>query len=159
MNSRRYVINLDATSFTFSTIGQKHSLLSGTPIFNEHWVIQGMHLTSTTHINRAIRIDAVMVGLNNELLINPNGHIRQLIQSNHMGYKEKRLGRVMYYVTWFTRDIWKFDVDRDEWNKVAIRNLEALDEVDPEWCFHWNSRSVALPNGSILIIGGTAKAT
>ena len=50
-----------------------------------------------------------------------------------MGYKEKRLGRVMYYVSWYSRDLWKFDVDRDEWNKVAIRNLESIEEEDPDW--------------------------
>jgi hypothetical protein len=79
------------------------------------------------------------------LELNYNPLIEKLLHADKLGYLEKFHNRFLYYFEWFGKTVWRYNIDRNEWSSVIIRNADKIDQVDQQWCFHWNSRTCYLP--------------
>lgn len=152
------VMDIDKNSFTFAS-GRKEHLVPGTGVFNNRWVLQGMYVRSSSFINIAVRMTPILAFLESYLTLQHNDLLDQFLHMDHMAYLEKFHDRYLYYFEWHGKNIWRYDIDRAQWDHVTLRNLEQMESEDPLWSFHWNSRLVYLPNASILIIGGKSKDT
>ena len=105
--------------------------------------------------HKCVRVDAILLALSKL----ENWHIKKMLEGLHRDFKNNVLKKVLYYIIWGGQDIWRYDVDTEEWSRALIRNREDLNRQDSDWCFHWNSRICYLPNGSLMIIGGVSKRT
>jgi hypothetical protein len=107
------------------------------------------------NVNKCVRADAILLALSK---IN-NVHIIALLEGLSQNFRERVLSRVMYYVIWYGHEIWRYEVDTEEWSRVLIRNKEDLMRENIDWCFNWDSRICYMPNGSLMIMGGVSKLT
>ncbi|OMJ76441.1 hypothetical protein SteCoe_24183 [Stentor coeruleus] len=152
------VMDIDKNSFTFAS-GRKENLFPGTGVFNNHWVLQGMYVRNSSFINIAIRMTPILKFLESYLSLKHNDLLDKFLHLDHMAYLEKFHDRYLYYFEWHGKNIWRYDIDKSQWDNITLRNLEQMETENPLWTFHWNSRLIYLPNASILIIGGKSKDT
>ena len=152
------VLDIDKNSFTFAS-GRKENLVPGTPVFNSKWVLQGMYVRNSSIINIAVRMTPILAFLESTLSLKHNELLDQFLHQDHMAYLEKFHDRYLHYFEWHGKNVWRYDIDRGQWDHVTLRNLDQMETEDPLWSFHWNSRLVYLPNASILLIGGRSKDT
>lgn len=161
------IVGLDKDLFSYST---STDILPGTPIFTNQQVLQGVHHTKVSAYNYSIgtRIDSI-VNILCSVVIIPSED--SAIIENSLGrlLKDKALalkvdlkhaenfgeGRFLYWVEWYTKNLYKFDVVEQKWIKIKVMNIEQfLTQETSQWRFNWGSRIVYLPDGSFLIIGG-----
>lgn len=152
------VIEIDKNSFTFAST-RKEYIVPGTPVFNSRWGLQGMYVRSSSYINLAVRMTPILAFLESSLTLKHNDLLEKFLHQDHLAYLEKFHDRYLFYFEWHGKNVWRYDIDRSEWDHVTLRNIEQMESDDPLWCFHWNSRLVYLPSASILIIGGKSKDT
>ena len=147
------VVIIDKNKFTF-TSGNKESILPGTPVFSSNWTTQGMYTCSSSHLNIVARLEPILNCLDSSLSMLYNSLLEHFLHKDKLGYMEKFHGRFVYFFLWHTQNIWRYDIDKQTWNHVTIRNSTEFRE---SWNFHWNSRVVYLPDTSVLILGGRDK--
>ena len=144
--------------------------MPGTPIFSKDWRLQGIHHSTSAayKFNTGTRIDTIIRILCNVLRIssenvavtdNSLGKLLSDYASKH-NFKLKQVekfgeGRYLYWVEWFNRNIYKYDVSLFKWNKIKLANSEQfLTQETHQWKFNWGSRLVYLPDGSFIVVGG-----
>lgn len=149
------VIEISSNHFTFAS-GRKEYIVPGTPVFNNKWILQGMYIRSSSYLNTAVRTAPILSTLST---LNDNELLTRFLHMDHIAYLEKFNERYFFYFEWHGRNVWRFDIDKAQWDHVTLRNAKQLEEEDEHWSFHWNSRLVYLPSASILIIGGRSKTT
>ena len=143
-------------------------ILPGMPLFSVDGKLQGIHHTCTSsyRFNQGTRIDVVFKSLINvrnmmshpelETLFGYSQAIHpQALSTN--AYPEviaPDKGRFMYWVEWFNRNIYRYDISIERWARINISNMEEfLNKQNSDWSFAWGSRLV-YANSSLYIIGG-----
>lgn len=79
--------------------------------------------------SKCVRADAILLALSK--LANP--HIISMLEGLSQNFRERVLRRVMYYVIWYGQEIWRYEVDTEEWSRVLLRNREDLMRDNIDW--------------------------
>lgn len=143
-------------------------ILPGMPLFSVEGKLQGFHHTCTSSykFNQGTRIDVVLKSLVNirhvmthpelETLFgySPAVHPQALSTNLRPELIISEEGRFIYWVEWFNKNIYRYDITIERWGRIKISNLEEfLNKQPPGWSFAWGSRLVYI-NSSLYIIGG-----
>ncbi|OMJ74458.1 hypothetical protein SteCoe_26610 [Stentor coeruleus] len=145
-------------------------MLPGLPVFSQDLHLQGIHHTTSLayKFNIGTRIDSIIKILCNVLRIssenlgasdNSLGRLLKdyAVKHNFQLKLEEKFGegRYLYWVEWFNRHIYKYDVSLEKWSKIKLTNSEQfLTQETLQWKFNWGSRLVYLPDGSFIVLGG-----
>ena len=161
-NVPKRVSQVDDNSFRYSA---NRKILSGMPIFDHNWTLQGMHVQSlSSNANVAIRTDAIVEQLHsfkkivphvdvNRILHNYKPDVRKLLKlSNKTGIEN-----YLYWMVWMSQNISRFDIVAGRWEHLEIKNADDVERG--EWVFRWGSRLVQLPDETLLIVGGVGLET
>lgn len=161
------IIGIDKDLFSYSTGAD---ILPGTPIFSLHHVLQGIHHTRASAYTYSIgtKIDSI-VNILCSVVIIPSEDSAVIENSLGKLLKDKVMslkldlkhaenfgeGRYLYWIEWYTKNLYKYDVLNEKWSKVQVVNIEQfLTQETSQWKFNWGSRIVYLPDGSFLVLGG-----
>ena len=156
-NKAKTVLVISPESFTISS-GRYEYILPGNPIFTIDWKLQGIFIKSDGHINNVLKIKPIFEYLESSIPLFHNPILEKLINQDTPGYVEKFHDRFLYYFEWGTCKIWRYDIDKTQWNEVKIHNFDTFSEEEESlWSFGENSRLLYLPNGSIVCLGGVSK--
>lgn len=131
----------------------------GTPLFTSDWRLQGLHHTCTAsyRFNQATRIDVIINCIKSVKAISTNPELDLLLT----GYNNTKIEEntfdgngYLYWIEWYNRNIYRYDISSQRWNKVQINNLSQFIITEKsDWSFNWGSRIVYV-NKKIFIIGG-----
>lgn len=150
------VVLVDNDRFTIQS--SKHeTLLPGTPIFNSDWVVQGLYVKTVHKLHIAMRFEPMISHLSHNLVAQHNEILNRFLNGGSTDFIDKFHSRYIYFFEWQGKSAWRYDIDREAWEGVIIRNFEHVDRRQPDWSFHWGSRLVYLKSGTILLIGGRDK--
>lgn len=164
---------LDTKAFFFYSA---ESLLQGTALFDSNWELVGITLTSVTHVrfNEARRVDhiynfvhseqsstAVMFGSKSERSLVSRGRsfaprAEDILQSTGsfrtIGHQPARTDLV-HWLLWGGRAVMTYDMKEQTWKTTVVTLTDRMEEY--AWCFLPDSRSVILPDQTLMILGGT----
>lgn len=150
------VTSVSQTEFAFLSPGP---LLSGVPILNENWKLQGMYLRADNRVKLALKVDSILQIL---LQANPpylHKELEELIGKcsslPSLPILKTRLGdtKDLFWVKSGHWSIYHFDFSSKVWNLLQILNISSL-RTTPAFKFKPNSRIINLPDNSFLLIGG-----
>jgi Kelch motif len=146
------------------------NILPGTPIFSQDWRLQGIHHTTSVSYkyNIGTRIDSIIKILCSVLRISSDdsasiGNSLGVLLTDYANKHHFKLklvdkfgeGRYLYWIEWFNRHIYRYDVSLGKWSKIQLANSEQfLSQETNQWKFNWGSRLVYLPDGSFIAVGG-----
>lgn len=147
-------------------------ILPGMPLFTVDGKLQGFHHTCTSSykFNQGTRIDVVVKNLFNVRNATYNPELKSIfntqaapLNSSSPRYANSNLlnessqrseGRYIYWVEWYNKNLYRYDIEQERWNKVHINNFDSfLSQESTEWSFNWGSRLIYSEN-SVFIIGG-----
>jgi hypothetical protein len=151
------LIVAEVETFTFEASGL--DLLPGTPVFNSNWMLQGMFTKSYSNINIAVQMIPLLWHMESNLETYNSQVLYSYLHGDHCGLLEKYHRHFLYFVTWHGNTVHKYNISTSKWSELALLNDEEFSKQNPHWTFHWNSRVVALRNGSMLLIGGRDRET
>ena len=157
----RNVTSVDLESFIY-TAGS--DILPGMPIFTYDWHLQGIHHTCTAsyRFNQATRIDVILKTILTIRSISTHPDLDLLLTdyvSNYIHEEDRGVeaGRYLYWVEWYNKNIYRYDIPLERWNKIKISNIsEFLQSEGSEWSFNWGSRLIYV-GPRIFIIGGVGQ--
>lgn len=154
------VLLLEGDMFCY-TAGQE--LPQGLPVFDYAWELQGIHHTSTSsyRINQATRVDSIFSFLltvrhmlsHPELDMMLESEPYEVMQHARLPVPVDKRSIFVYWFEWYTRNVYKYDVILDRWNRMVPHNMRELDGQGV-WYFNWNCRLCYLHNGNVAIVGG-----
>mmetsp|Transcript_19104 Transcript_19104/g.34756 ORF Transcript_19104/g.34756 Transcript_19104/m.34756 type:complete len:705 (-) Transcript_19104:35-2149(-) len=155
-SANKHVVIVDKDRFTVES--SKHeTILPGTPIFDNDWQAQGLYVKTVNKLHVCMRFEPMIIHLSANLVIQHNEILNRFLNGGDEGFIDKFHSRYIYYFEWQGKKAWRYDIDREAWEEVVIRNFENVDITHADWSFHWGSRLVYLKNGTIMIIGGKDK--
>jgi hypothetical protein len=172
-NSGKSVTSVDEETLIY-TVGSP--MLPGMPLFTLDGKLQGFHHTCTSsyRFNQGTRIDVVVRCLASlrsmthpelEGLFSmqsttnlPLHSVPGLSHPISLNQREDLLisdeGRYIYWVEWFNKNIYRYDIFLQKWAKVTIYNFEDFEVKERiGWTFNWGSR-IVYTSASLFIIGG-----
>jgi hypothetical protein len=150
--------------------------MPGTPIFRvkakkNELALQGIHHTTNAAYSFSIgtRIDSIIQILcsvvlipteNNDFRTSLNKILQNYANKNKFKLNEKQEhfgeGKVLFWIEWGSKNIWKYDVNDQKWTRVRLENYQQfITQETKMWRFNFGSRLVYLPDGSFLVVGGT----
>lgn len=151
--STKSAVKVDKDYFTAQT-SKPETVLPGTPFFDNHWSAQGFYVKTSNKLHIAVRFEPILAFLSAHLVINHNDLLARFLNAGAINFVDKFSSRFLYYFEWHGKKAWRYDIDREVWEEIAIRNYEHITKQRPDWTFNWGARLVYLKSGSILLLGG-----
>jgi hypothetical protein len=156
--STKSVVVVDKDCFTVQT-SRPETILPGTPFFDNQWMTQGLYVKTSNKLHIAVRFEPILAYLSAMIALYPNDLLGRFLNIGALNFLDKYHSRFIYYFEWHGKKASRYDIDREAWEEVAIRNYESINKQRPDWSFHWGARLAYLKSGSIMLIGGRDKTS
>jgi hypothetical protein len=156
-NSTRHVVIVEKDRFTVQGSLKHEGLLAGTPVFDSEWVLQGLYIKTVNKLHVVMRFEPMIAYLSANMVVQHNQLLSRFLNAGD--FIDRFHDRYFYFAEWQGKKIWRYDIDREAWEDVTIRNLEQITRQQPKWNFHWGSRLAYLKSGTIIVLGGKDTST